>query len=56
VTRRIEAIQGDTGAAGTAITRIVETVREIHEIQNDLAAVLEEQSAIAASMATPSER
>jgi len=47
VAEKIQAIQGDATAAAGAIEAIGDTIRQIHEIQADLASVLEEQATIA---------
>jgi GAF domain-containing protein len=49
---KITAIQEDTDHATDAIKSIGETIRQIHEIQNDLASVMEEQSVIAQAFRT----
>jgi len=43
--KRIEAIQGDTQSAVTAIVQIGSIVKRIHEIQNTIASAVEEQTA-----------
>ncbi|MFI7587078.1 GAF domain-containing protein [Spongisporangium articulatum] len=50
-TGRITSIRSDSAAATAAIESIGETIRQIHEIQNDLASVLEEQATIAQEFA-----
>ena len=42
---RVEAIQGDTQSAVTAISQIGTIVKRIHEIQNAIASAVEEQTA-----------
>ncbi len=43
--KRVEAIQGDTQSAVTAIGQIGAIVKRIHEIQNTIASAVEEQTA-----------
>jgi GAF domain-containing protein len=50
VRKKISTIQTDTAKAVHAIETIGETIRQIHETQNDLGSVLEEQTAIALSI------
>jgi GAF domain-containing protein len=47
VSQKIGNIQTETSTATVSIEAITRTITEIHEIQNDLAAVLEEQATIA---------
>jgi methyl-accepting chemotaxis protein len=49
---KIATIQDDTDRAVDAIRSIGETIRQINEIQNDLASVMEEQSVIAQAFRT----
>jgi GAF domain-containing protein len=49
---KIATIQDDTNQAIDAIRSIGETIRQINEIQNDLASVMEEQSVIAQAFRT----
>ncbi len=49
---KIATIQEDTSKATEAISSIGETIRQINEIQNDLASVMEEQSVIAQAFRT----
>ncbi len=45
IRKRVEAIQGDTQSAVTAIGQIGAIVKRIHEIQNTIASAVEEQTA-----------
>ena len=47
VNEKIRVIQNDAAAASTAIETVGDTIRQIHEIQADLASVMEEQATIA---------
>ena len=49
VNAKVQTIQGESDAAATTIQAISDTIAEIHEIQTDLASVLEEQATIAQS-------
>lgn len=50
ISRRIEAIQRNTGHAVTAIAEITTTIDEINNIQNTIASSVEEQTATAAEI------
>ncbi len=50
ITRRVAAIQADTGSAVSAIGGIVQVVRQIAEYQQTIAAAVEEQTATAAEI------
>ena len=49
VNARVQTIQGESDAAATTVQAISDTIAEIHEIQTDLASILEEQATIAQS-------
>ncbi|WP_432545642.1 methyl-accepting chemotaxis protein [Kineococcus sp. SYSU DK004] len=50
ITRRVEAIQGDTGSAVEAIGRISAIIERISELQTTIASAVEEQSATTSEM------
>lgn len=45
ISKRVEAIQHDTGSAVAAINQIAMIIRQIHETQNTIASAVEEQTA-----------
>ena len=45
ISRRVEAIQGDTGAAVAAIERITQTIEDVNSYQMTIASAVEQQSA-----------
>ena len=45
ISKRVEAIQRDTGSAVAAINQIAMIIRQIHETQNTIASAVEEQTA-----------
>ena len=49
VNARVQTIQGESDDAATTVQAISDTIAEIHEIQTDLASILEEQATIAQS-------
>ncbi|GAB3840639.1 hypothetical protein GCM10027610_048550 [Dactylosporangium cerinum] len=50
ISRRVEAIQHDTGNAVEAIARISDIIAKINEYQQTIAAAVEEQAAVTAEM------
>ncbi len=51
ISRKIEAIQGDTKGAVTAISQIGEVIKQVNDISNTIATAVEEQNATTNEMA-----
>jgi methyl-accepting chemotaxis protein len=51
ISQKIEAIQGDTKGAVTAISQISEVIRQVNDISNTIATAVEEQNATTNEMA-----
>jgi methyl-accepting chemotaxis protein len=50
ISRRVEAIQGDTAGAAAAITQVAEVIARVNDFQATIASAVEEQSATTSEM------